>query len=92
MAIVKSIEHQALERESKHTEAACTFDVVTDSHGRKYLQLDTYGSASREMRGKKSQSIRLTPEAIQQLKVILKEYGFASSFRPAGRSHAVARA
>ena len=70
MAIVKSIEYQALERDSKHTEAACTFDVVTED-GRKYLQLDTYGSSSREMRGKKSQSIRLSPEAIQQLKAIL---------------------
>lgn len=70
MAIVKSIEYQALERDSKHTVAACTFDVITETGGRKYLQLDTYGSSSREMRGKKSQSIRLSPEAIQQLKAI----------------------
>lgn len=75
MAIVNNIEYQALERESKHTEAACTFAVVTGSDGRKCLQLDTYGSASREFRGKKSQSIRLTPEAVQQLKAIFKEYG-----------------
>lgn len=75
MAIVKNIEHQALERDSKHTEAECTFDVVTDVEGHKYLQLDTYGSPSRQIRGKKSQSMRLAPEAVQQLKAIFLEYG-----------------
>ncbi|PLC52828.1 hypothetical protein CR155_15565 [Pollutimonas nitritireducens] len=75
MAIVKNIAHQALDRDSKHTEAECTFDVVTDAEGHKYLQLDTYGSSSRQIRGKKSQSIRLAPEAVQQLKVILLKYG-----------------
>jgi hypothetical protein len=75
LAIVKAMTHQPLERESKHTEVECTFDVIVESNGRKYLQLDTYGSNQRQMRGKKSQSLRLAPEAIQQLKVIFSKYG-----------------
>lgn len=75
MAIVKNIAHQVLERDSKHTEAECTFDVITDAKGYKYLQLDTYGSSSRQIRGKKSQSLRLAPEAVQQLKAIFLKYG-----------------
>ncbi|GHU14752.1 hypothetical protein AGMMS50225_27220 [Betaproteobacteria bacterium] len=70
MALVKNIKHQALERETEHTEVECTYAV-----GDKYLQLDTYGSSSRKMRGKKSQSIRLTSEAIQQLKNIFVQNG-----------------
>ncbi|TSK07497.1 MAG: methionyl-tRNA formyltransferase [Geobacter sp.] len=61
--------HQSLERESKHTKVDCTYDVILVD-GKKYLQLDTYGSAQREIKGKKSQSIRLSPEAIEQLKKI----------------------
>ncbi len=75
MALVKNITHQPLERESKHTDVECTFDVVIDSDGRKCLQLDTYGSNQREIKGKKSQSLRLTPEAIAQLKSIFADYG-----------------
>lgn len=56
MAIVKNIAHQALERDSRHTEAECTFDVVTDPEGHKYLQLDTYGSSSRQIRGKRAKA------------------------------------
>lgn len=72
MAIVTEITHQSLERESKHTEVDCTYDVILVD-GKKYLQLDTYGSARREIKGKKSQSIRLSPEAIEQLKMIFMQ-------------------
>ena len=75
MALVKNITHQPLERESKHTDVECTFDVVTSADGHKCLQLDTYGSNQREIKGKKSQSLRLAPEAIAQLKNIFAKYG-----------------
>jgi len=35
------------------------------------LQIDTYGSPARKLKGKKRQSIRFSAEAIQQLKAIL---------------------
>lgn len=71
MALVTKIDHQPLERDSAHSEVECSYDVVEDSKGCRYLQLDTYGSKERQIKGKKSQSIRLTPEGIRQLKEIL---------------------
>ena len=70
MAIVRRLDKQPLERESSHTEVDCTYAVVR-SGGKVFLQVDTYGSSSRQERGKKSQSIRFAPEAIDQLKRIL---------------------
>lgn len=75
MALVKKIKHQALERDSAHSEVECTYDVLIDKEGRRYLQLDTYGSAERQMKGKKSQSLRLSLEAIEELKLILSKHG-----------------
>ena len=70
MAIVKKLDRIILERDSSHTEADCTYSVIQTSGG-KYLQIDTYGSAERKFAGKKSQSIRFSPEAINQLREIL---------------------
>jgi hypothetical protein len=72
MAIIRKLDPATLERDSKHTEVDCTYTILTDSQGKKSLQIDTYGSATRKIPGKKSQSIRFSPEAIKQLKGILK--------------------
>jgi hypothetical protein len=74
MAIIKKMEKINLERDSKHTEVNCTYAIVQGDDGEKYLQIDTYGSKTRKIPGKKSQSIRLSPEAIKQLKGILKTH------------------
>lgn len=73
MAIVRKMEPLSLERDSSHSEVNATYTVVKDVNGENYLQVDTYGSASRQEKGKKSQSIRFSPEAIQQLKSILAQ-------------------
>tara|TARA_R110000772_G_scaffold266469_1_gene389015 strand:- start:45199 stop:45423 length:225 start_codon:yes stop_codon:yes gene_type:complete len=73
MAIVRKLEKLILERASKHKEVDATFSIVTDDDGRKNLQVDTYGSRDRENLDKKSQSLRFSPEAIEQLKEILSE-------------------
>ena len=70
MAIVRTLERQDLERDSSHTEVECTYSIVHSAEGT-FLQVDTYGSVARQMCGKKSQSIRFSPEAIDQLKRIL---------------------
>ena len=72
MAIVRKLDPIQLDRDSKHTEVNCTYAILEDDQGDKYLQIDTYGSATRKIPGKKSQSIRFSPEAIEQLKEILK--------------------
>ena len=71
MAIVRKMTPLTLERDTKHQEVDCTFCVVTGSDGQKSLQIDTYGSSLRQMPGKKSQSLRFSPEAIEQLRSIL---------------------
>jgi len=73
MAIVRRLEAQALEVQSRHSEAECTYSVVQKQDGR-YLQIDTYGSKERMIPGKKSQSIRFAPSAIEQLRDILQKH------------------
>jgi len=72
MAIVRKLEQLLLERDSKHTEVECTYSIINERDG-DYLQVDTYGSKSRQEQGKKSQSIRFSPEAIRQLKEIINK-------------------
>ena len=71
MAIVRKMDKSALERDSAHSEVNVTYSIVNGENGEIYLQVDTYGSADRQEVGKKSQSIRFAPEAIEQLKEIL---------------------
>ena len=70
MAVIRQLQHRTLERVTPHSEVDCTYTIVHDA-GVRYLQLDTYGSSERMMKDKKSQSLRLSPEAIAQLKEII---------------------
>lgn len=73
MAIVRRLEQQVLERGTSHTEVDATYAIVSDAKGQRYLQIDTYGSNMRKILGKKSQSIRFAPEAVEQIKAIIAE-------------------
>jgi len=73
MAIVRHLEAKQLDRDSYHSETECTYSIVHDRGG-SWLQIDTYGSTEREMPGKKSQSIRFAPEAIDELREIIKHF------------------
>ncbi len=74
MAIVRRLEKINIDKEHKHTEVNASYSFV-EHDGQKYLQIDTYGSETRKIQGKKSQSIRFSVEAIEQLKAIIdKEY------------------
>ena len=73
MAVVRRLDPQVLERDTTHTEVDCTYSIVFDAEGRRYLQVDTYGSNLRKIHGKKSQSIRFAPEAVEQIKAIIAE-------------------
>ena len=74
MAIVRQLEFHSLQFDSKHTETHGTFSIVKDKEGHKYLQIDTYGSTERKIEGKKSQTIRFSVEAVQQLREILAKH------------------
>lgn len=73
MAIVRQIEEIQLERDAQHKEVKATYTIFIGNDNEKFLQIDTYGSKERQYEGKKSQSIRFTPEAISQLKQILSK-------------------
>ena len=76
MALVTSIEELRMERNLVHGEVSCTFSAFKAEDGKKYVQLDTYGSPTRKIRGKKSQSIQLGSEAATELIAMLKrEFG-----------------
>jgi hypothetical protein len=72
MALVEHIAPRKLEALAPHSTVECTFDIVEDN-GVRLLQLDTYGSKTRRVVGKKSQSLRFSPTAIADLKRILDE-------------------
>ena len=72
MAVVRRLERLTLEKDTPHTEVEGTYSIIHDKDG-SYLQIDTYGSPGRKIPGKKSQSIRFAPEAIEQLKALLRE-------------------
>jgi len=73
MAIVTKLRRESLIQDSHHTETDCTYCIIIDEHGARMLQIDTYGSKSRQIPGKKSQTIRFSPDAIKQLKKILSD-------------------
>ncbi|MFD2380697.1 hypothetical protein ACFSWD_06520 [Paenibacillus xanthanilyticus] len=55
-----------------------TYSVFTDECGKKYFQIDTYGTESREILGKISQSIQFDEEsALYLIQLIKKEMGQA---------------
>lgn len=54
-----------------HEEVACTF-ATFEVDGRRYLQLDTYGSISRAFPGKISQSVQFDREGARSLKRLLE--------------------
>ena len=63
-----------LQLDVKHSAAGASYSIIIDRDGRKYLQIDTYGSGVRKLKGKKSQSLRLTAEAVSQLKEIIARH------------------
>ena len=39
MAVLRRIEHLSLHKDSPHTDVECTYSIVTDDQGRRYLQI-----------------------------------------------------
>jgi hypothetical protein len=71
MAIIRRFSLLPLQIEAKHTDAAATYSLVKDRDGNRFLQIDSYGSRARKLKGKKSQSLRLSESALRQLKEII---------------------
>lgn len=71
MALVKKFDNLgAGNRGRVHGEVDCTY-ATFEVEGRRYLQLDTYGSSDRAFPGKISQSIQIDVQGARQLKRLL---------------------
>lgn len=74
MARIDSFTELAMQRNVVHEGVEATYTIFQDELGGRYLQIDTYGSPSRKVAGKKSQSIQLSPKGIGELQSILKAF------------------
>jgi len=70
MALITSFTERKPDRETRHTEADATWHVGGQGDAR-FLQIDTYGSAGRQIAGKVSQSIRLDARAARKLRSLI---------------------
>jgi len=74
MALIKKLEPMAMDFNRVHEPVDCTYTVFSDEIGSKYLQIDTYGSSSRKIKGKKSQSLQFSEQSLRELKGIIEKY------------------
>jgi hypothetical protein len=72
MAVIRHLTHAPLQIQVDHSEVAATYSWVQDMDGKRYLQIDTYGSSTRAMPGKKSQTIRFSQEALKELAAVMR--------------------
>lgn len=70
MALIKAFERKDLERNKVHDTIEASFTSFNDGD-RKFVQIDTHGRATREIPGKKSQTIQLDEAGARKLVAIL---------------------
>jgi hypothetical protein len=70
MARITQFNQVRKERHSTHQETTCNYDVFV-IEGERYLQIETLGSAERQVVGVPSQTIQFDQAAIAELKRIL---------------------
>ena len=66
MATVKKLSLKVPDRVSAQGEVEASV-ILLEHDGEKFIQIDTYGSKERKFVGKRSQSLRLSAEAFEQL-------------------------
>jgi hypothetical protein len=77
MALVRKFEKIGLQKEKVHGQVDCTYSAFDASDGKRYFQIDTYGSPDREIKGKKSQTIQFDEDAARELFNLIKaEFSF----------------
>lgn len=71
MALIDTLAHVDRRHPKRHTTVEAGFQVF-DTEGQTYLQIVTYGSSARQVKGVVSQTIQFGPEGIAALREILK--------------------
>jgi len=72
MALVRKLQKNGLQVEKVHGEVECTYNAFHAPDGKRYFQIDTYGSAERKLKGKKSQTIQLDENSAKELISLLR--------------------
>ncbi|OLP44418.1 hypothetical protein [Rhizobium oryziradicis] len=72
MVFIKQLERINMERNSLHGDVSATYSVFGQDE-RLVLQIDTYGSAERQIPGKKSQTVQFDRKSAEQLFRVLKK-------------------
>lgn len=72
MALVRKLEKTTLKVEKVHGEVECTYTAFQAEDGKRYFQVDTYGSPDRKLKGKKSQSIQFDEGTARELVALLR--------------------
>jgi hypothetical protein len=72
MALVASLFKITKDRQKAHKAVECAYSVFIED-GKKYLQLDTYGSQQRMHTGATSQTLQLEEKSARTLKKLLQE-------------------
>ncbi len=73
MALIKSFEEKRMDRNSIHDAIGATYTTF-ERDGRRFMQIDSYGRAAREMPYKKSQSIQLDEKSARELFKFLQDF------------------
>jgi hypothetical protein len=70
VALIAEFQHVPGERNNRHRGVVCGWKVFQDEHG-PVLQLDTYGTADRQVPWKVSQSVQLDQTAARELRQLI---------------------
>jgi hypothetical protein len=72
MALILGFDRVPPPRPALHGAVTAKYSILTDEHGRRCLQFDTYGSNNRQT-SHKSQTFRIDLKAARDLKRILED-------------------
>ncbi|MCP4583893.1 MAG: methionyl-tRNA formyltransferase [candidate division Zixibacteria bacterium] len=64
MALIRKIAPITTDVNTIHDPVDCTYSVFKDGNGKKFLQIDTYGSSKRKIKGKKGQSLQFNEKSL----------------------------
>lgn len=74
MALINKLEKIG-RNASVHDEVHASYNIL-EKNGKKYIQINTYGSSERKAKGVVSQTLQFSDEGAQQLlEIIEREYG-----------------
>jgi len=72
VALLRDFSQLTKDRNTVHKPVECGYSIF-EHKGERYLQLDTYGAAGRQLPGKTSQSVQLDASAAREMKALIEQ-------------------